>query len=152
MSAPLSLRRVVTGINADGKSCVTIDGPLAPLGSSAGLAWLTEAIPVDNSGSADCPHLPFSFDLIHAGGSVCMVHEYRKGEGEFWHATDTIDYIVMLSGEVVLQLESGAVRLRAGDFLVDRGVSHSWCNDRDEPARAMIVMVPARPVGSGRTL
>jgi len=152
MIAAIKARRVVTGLNAEGRSCVVLDGPLAPLGDAAGLAWLTGAIPVDNSGTADCPQPAFSFDLIHQGGSICMIHEYRKGEGEFWHATDTIDYIVMLSGEVVLELESGAVTLRAGDFLVDRGVMHLWRNERDEPARAMIVMLPAKPVGQGRTL
>lgn len=152
MTSPTAIRRVVTGLDAEGRSCVILDGPLVPLGETSGLAWLTEAIPADNSGSGDCPHGPFSFDLMHAGGSICMVNEYRKGVGEFWHATDTIDYIVMLSGEVVLQLETGEVTLRAGDFLVDRGVVHSWRNDRDEPARALIVVLPANPVGQGRTM
>jgi len=151
MTAAVKLRRVVTGLDAEGRSCIVLDGPLAPLGSSAGLAWFAEALPVDNSGAGDCPHPEFSFDLIHQGGAVCMVHEFRKGEGEFWHATDTIDYVVMLSGEVVLELESGAATLRAGDFCIDRGVVHRWRNEREEPARAMIVMLPAHPVAQGET-
>jgi quercetin dioxygenase-like cupin family protein len=152
MSAPVSLRRVVTGIDAEGKSCIVLDGALKPLSETAGLVWRTEAIPADNSGTADCPGGPFSFELMHSGGSMCMVMEYPPGIGEFWHATDTIDYIVMLKGEVVLQMENGEARLKAGDFAVDRGVLHNWRNDTDEPALAMIVILPAHPVGKGRNV
>jgi quercetin dioxygenase-like cupin family protein len=147
-------RRVVTGINAEGKSCVILDGPLRDMGAggSGRLAWHTAGLPADNSGSADVDPPPFSFDLMHAGGTLFMVMEWAPGAGEFWHATDTIDYVVMLEGEVTLDLEAGSVTLRAGDVLVDRGVVHSWRNDSGKPARGAIVILPAHPVGKGRTM
>jgi quercetin dioxygenase-like cupin family protein len=152
--SPRGTRRVVTGINAEGKSCVTIDGPLLELGAGGGarLAWRTDSVPADNSGTGDVPPAQFGFDLMHGGGTMFMVMEYAPGGPEFWHATDTLDYIVMLEGEVTLDLEAGPVTIRAGDVLVDRGVVHSWRNDSGKPARAAIVILPAHPVGKGRTM
>jgi quercetin dioxygenase-like cupin family protein len=81
-----------------------------------------------------------------------MLMEFAPGQPEFWHATDTLEYITMLEGEIVFQTESEEVTLRAGDVLVDRGVLHSWRNDSGKPARAAIVIIPAEPVGKGRTV
>jgi mannose-6-phosphate isomerase-like protein (cupin superfamily) len=145
-------RRVVTGLDAQGRSAVILDGPVPGWGDSGGRVWRTTSHPADNSVQADCPDEPFSFDLMHSGGSVAMIHTFPAGAPDFWHATDSIDYIVMLEGEVVLQLEANEVTLRAGDVLVDRGVIHSWRNDTGQPARAFIVAMPALPVGKGRTV
>jgi len=52
---------------------------------------------------------------------------------ELMHATDTIDYLIILSGKVTLVLEEGEADLGPGDFVVDRGVVHGWRNPHDEP-------------------
>ena len=113
--------------------------------------WHTPSLPADNTGTADAATAPVSFDALQSGGSTFMVMEYPPNMAAFWHATDTIDYIAMLSGEVTLELESGEATLRAGDVLVDRGIVHCWRNDSGAPARAAIIMLPAHPVGAGRT-
>ena len=74
------------------------------------------------------------------------------GGEAFLHATDTIDYLVMIAGEVVLALETGEVTLRPGDLIVDRGVIHGWRNDGAVPAVFASVTIPAKPVGAGRTV
>jgi quercetin dioxygenase-like cupin family protein len=146
-------RRVITGLDADGKSCVTIDGPLVALAGGGGkLAWRTEGLPADNAGSADCPGGTFGFEMMHAGGAMFMVMDFAPGTPSFWHATDTLEFVAMLSGEVVFETETGAVTLKAGDVLVDRGIVHSWRNDSGRPARAAITILPALPVGAGRTV
>jgi mannose-6-phosphate isomerase-like protein (cupin superfamily) len=146
-------RRVITGLNAEGKSCVLIDGPLVSLGGNGGLlAWRTEGLPADNSGTGDCPGGTFGFEMMHSGGSMFMVMDFAADGPAFWHATDTVEYIAMLSGEMVFETETGAVTLRAGDVLVDRGIVHSWRNASGAPARAAITILPALPVGKGRTL
>ncbi|MCB2076545.1 MAG: cupin domain-containing protein [Novosphingobium sp.] len=153
MSGVESYRRVVTGLDEDGKSCVLFDGPIPSTGTATGLAWFTPTVPADNSGTDDAGALPFSFDMLHSGGSTFMIAEYppHSGGDPFWHATDTIDYIVQLSGETkVMMLETGDVILRKGDFVIDRGVIHAWRNDGDEPAVTAIVTIPALPVGKGR--
>ena len=59
-------------------------------------------------------------ELLHDGGSNFLLVELRPGMGRFMHATDTLDYLVVLTGEVVLELETGEVLLKPGDFVVDR--------------------------------
>jgi mannose-6-phosphate isomerase-like protein (cupin superfamily) len=148
-------RRVVTGLGEDGRSRILIDGPIPPSSPATGLAWHTGEIPADNSGGEDMGHAPFSFELMHSGASTFMVAEYPPGAGvgePYWHATDTTDYIVVLKGEIVLELETGEVRLKAGDFVVDRGIVHSWRNDGPEVAASAIVTIPAKPAGKGRTV
>ena len=68
------------------------------------------------------------------------------------HATDTIDYLVIISGHVTLVMEDGEAQLGPGDMVVDRGVMHAWRNDTDAPCLAAVVNLPAHPVGQGRTI
>lgn len=146
------MRRVVTGINAEGKSCILIDGPVPRHAPAANLVWRS-ALPADNSGGADAA-VPYDMALLHDGGVNFIVTELPAGLGgeAFLHATDTIDYLVMIAGEVVLALETGEVTLRPGDLIVDRGVIHGWRNDGAVPAVFASVTIPAKPVGAGRTV
>ena len=146
-------RRVVTGLDPEGKSCVLIDGPVPRHGPVANLVWRSGAVPADNSGAADAA-APYEMAMLHDGGTNFILTELPPGlAGDaFMHATDTIDYLVVISGEVVLVLETGEVTLRAGDCIVDRGVIHGWRNDGAEPAVYVSVTIPANPVGNGRTV
>lgn len=148
----MSGRRVLTGLDQDGKSAILIDEPIEQSQGGAAMVWSAPALPIDNSLPADAPFPVFSFDQMHAGGASFMVMEYPPQMGEFWHATDTVECVAMLSGEIVFMTETGEVTLRAGDMLVDRGIVHCWRNDSGAPARAAIVMMPAHPVGKGRTV
>jgi mannose-6-phosphate isomerase-like protein (cupin superfamily) len=61
------------------------------------------------------------------------------------HTTDTVDFEVILSGEVVLELDDGAERLlRAGDTVVQNGTRHRWRNESSEPCVMAVFMVGAR--------
>jgi mannose-6-phosphate isomerase-like protein (cupin superfamily) len=152
MAEPLALRRVVTGLDAEGRSAVIIDGPVPRFNSmSAALAWRTEGTPADNSGTADVV-APYSIELLHAPGSNFAVCQFPAGADAYMHATDTIDYLVILSGRVTLVLESGEAELGPGDLVVDRGVLHGWRNPHDEPCVAAVVNLPAHAVGQGRTI
>lgn len=145
-------RRVVTGLNSEGKSTVIIDGPIPRLNAmSAALAWRTDAAVADNSGSDDTA-VPYSIDLLHAGGSNFATCTFPPGAEAFMHATDTLDYLIVLSGQVTLVLEKGEAALGPGDFVVDRGVLHGWRNDGAEPCICAVVNLPAHPVGKGRTI
>lgn len=145
-------RRVVTGLDADGRSCVVIDGPIerrSPI--NAALAWRTESLPADNA-SADDAAVPYATDLLHSSGSLFAICEFPPGTQAFMHATDTIDYLVVLTGHVTLVLEAGEVALGPHDFVVDRGVIHGWRNDGAQPCVCAVVNLPASPVGEGRTI
>ena len=130
----LTTRRVVTGLDAEGKSAVVVDGPGLPMQTIGELVWMTRGSPADNSGSADIQAPDSPLDLMHGGGSVFMVVEYPPGFQSYWHATDTIDYIVVLEGEIVLVLDTQAVALKAGEIAVQRGTNHAWSNRSARPA------------------
>jgi len=91
-------------------------------------------------------------DMLHDGGSNFLLVELPPGIGRFMHATDTIDYLVVLEGQVVLELEAGEAHLGPGDFIVDRGVMHAWRNDGPATAVMASITLPAHPVGKGRTV
>ena len=145
-------RRVVTGFDAEGRSTVIIDGPIPQLNAmSAALAWRTDSAVADNTGSEDTA-VPYSIDLLHSGGSNFATCTFPPGAEAFMHATDTLDYLIVLSGHVTLVLEKGEAALGPGDFVVDRGVLHGWRNDGAEPCICAVVNLPAYPVGKGRTI
>lgn len=149
----LAHRRVVTGLNDQGKSCIVIDGPVPifPESMGAALVWQTKTRPADNSGNADTAE-PYQIDFLHTPGSCFAICQFAPHSPAGMHATDTIDYLVILSGRVTLVTENGEADLGPGDFVVDRGVVHGWRNDHDEPCVAVAVNLPAHPVGAGRTI
>jgi quercetin dioxygenase-like cupin family protein len=151
MSAVAGFRRVVTGLNAEGKGCVLIDGPLVALGGTTGLAWRTDDLPADNSGGADAAARPFTLEMLERGSNF-MLAEHPPGRAPHWHAIDAIAYVVVLRGEMVLALETGEVRLKEGDFVANRGVMHDWRAAGPDPALIAVVTIPALPVGQARTL
>ena len=126
-------RRVVTGLDDFGKSCAIIDGTVPDHGSPARLIWRTAAVPADNSGNHDAAVERYSMDMLHDGGSNFMITEMPVGIRHFMHVTDTIDYMFILSGRGVLELETGDVEVGPGDCVVDRGVMHSWRVDGPDP-------------------
>ena len=148
----LSHRRVVTGLNHQGQSAVIIDGPVPVLADiSAALVWQSKVQPADNSGNADTAE-PYKVEMLHNPGSTFAICTFAPGSHEHMHATDTIDYLVILSGHVTLVTEKGEADLGAGDLVVDRGVYHGWRNLSDTPCVAVAVNVPALAVGKGRTV
>lgn len=144
-------RRVVAGLDAQGRSCVVSDGPAAPSGIP-GLAifniWTGRAAPVDNGAPLAESTGPFRLEQLAEPVYAMMVAEYAPGLGKDdpgMHYTDTADHFYILEGECVLVLESGDVVLRAGDVGICRGVMHGWRNDSDKPARLVTFVLPALP-------
>ncbi|MGE3690626.1 MAG: cupin domain-containing protein [Novosphingobium sp.] len=146
-------RRVVIGLGEDGRSCVQFDGEVPQLGPVAQLVWRTQTVPADNSSPQDAA-APYQMDFLHDGGTNFIITEFPPGRDElaFMHATDTIDYLVVISGAITLVLEEGETVCGPGTLIVDRGVNHGWRNDGDVPAVYASVTLPAKPVGKGRTV
>jgi quercetin dioxygenase-like cupin family protein len=136
-------RRVITGLDAQGRSGILVDGP------SNMVIWSADDSPANNSGTADAGGGDFR---LPTSGTLFVFSDFPPGRVSPMHATDTIDYIVVVLGEVVFITETGETLLRAGDVLVDRGIMQAWRNDSDKPCRIMIVLCPAHPVGSGATV
>lgn len=75
-------------------------------------------------------------------GAQAAAKDERRHPG--MHRTKTIDYAIVLSGEITAVLDEGEVLLKAGDVLVQRGTSHAWSNRSDRPARIAFVLIDAR--------
>ncbi len=143
-------RRVVTGLDATGKSCVISDARLDQLpvcATDPTVIWQSDEFPASNAGHADGARA-FSIDSFKSSNFWVMFSQ-APGKPSAWHATDTLDYVVVLSGRVMLELETGGVELGPGDLIVDRGVTHSWCALGDQPAVMLAVVQRAAPVGDG---
>ena len=63
-----------------------------------------------------------------------------------FHKTSSVDYAIVLSGEIYALMDEGEVLLKAGDVLVQRGTNHAWSNRTDAPAYLAFVLVDAEPV------
>ena len=66
------------------------------------------------------------------------------------HKTATVDYIIVLKGEIYAVMETGEKLLRAGDILVQRGTNHSWSVRGTEPCIVAAVLVSAKSVGAAK--
>jgi mannose-6-phosphate isomerase-like protein (cupin superfamily) len=62
------------------------------------------------------------------------------------HKTASLDYAIVLSGEIYAVLDQGETLMRTGDVLIQRGTSHAWSNRTDEPTRVAFVLVGAEPL------
>ncbi len=148
----LQLRRVVTGHDANGKAVVKIDEVSKNLaagrpGRSACVVWTTESFPVNNTGDADEGLRQVGTTLNN--GTVFRVVEFAPGVAPRNHRTDSIDYAVVMSGEIDMELDDTVVRLKAGDVLVQRGTIHNWVNCGTEPCVIAFILIDAKPVEVG---
>ena len=60
------------------------------------------------------------------------------------HRTQTIDYAVVLEGEVTMLLDEEDVHLHAGDVVIQCGTNHAWSNRSDKPCRMLYVLIDAK--------
>jgi quercetin dioxygenase-like cupin family protein len=153
-----SIRRVVTGHDSQGKAIVKIDEVCThfkegrPNGFVCNI-WTTDTHPADNSGQADNGMREGKFTMLE-NGSVFRVLDFHPGVQKRVHRTDSIDYIVVMSGEIDMELEDGSeVHLKAGDVMVQRGTVHNWINRGTQTCVMAVILVHAKPVqAAGKTL
>ena len=148
----LKIRRVVTDHDASGHAIIKIDEVAENLGASrpgatACVVWTTEGFPVDNTGEEDAGLRKTGTTLDN--GTVFRILELAPGVSPRNHRTDSIDYAVVMSGQVDMELDDSTVHLKAGDVLVQRGTIHNWVNRGTEPCVIAFVLIAAEPVTVG---
>jgi mannose-6-phosphate isomerase-like protein (cupin superfamily) len=152
----LQVRRVVTGHDPNGRAVVKIDEVSANVISrrprqSACVIWTTESFPVNNTGDEDGGVRKVGTTLKN--GTVFRIVEFGPGVAPRNHRTDSIDYAVVLSGEIDMELDDSVVHLKAGDVVVQRGTIHNWLNRGTSPCTIAFVLIDAKPVEiSGKLL
>jgi quercetin dioxygenase-like cupin family protein len=128
----LSIRRVVTDHDAQGNSVVKFDEITTNIvsrrpGHSSTVIWSHTETPVDNQEEGDAG-LRNVADCA-ADGAIFRVVEYAPGVSSRMHRTQTVDYAVVMAGEIDMVLDGGKeVHLKQGDVIVQRGTVHDWIN------------------------
>ena len=149
----LRVRRVITGHDANGKAIVTIDEVATHLfqgrpGATGCNVWTTEGFPANNDGSEDAGQRKGVTTTI-PNGTIFRILEFAPGLAPRNHRTDSIDYIVCMSGEIDMELDDTTVHLRAGDVMVQRGTIHNWINRGTEPCVLAVILIAAKSVEAG---
>jgi mannose-6-phosphate isomerase-like protein (cupin superfamily) len=161
-------RRIVTGHDAEGKSVVVIDGPATAFGAF----WQTEGAPADNRSAKDAAQAVDMLEPAPSGSifryaviapedpgisreqrEAATAKMFAQMHAEHcrpdtardpgMHKTKTVDYVILLSGEVTLLLDHGEVKLKPFDVVVQRGTNHAWINKGKEPAIIAAVLIDA---------
>jgi mannose-6-phosphate isomerase-like protein (cupin superfamily) len=135
--------------------------------------WETRTIPADNTGNDEVTDHPNrlppprhgsvfrvveyppdslrvatlrSPDESHDAAREGYVRDLANARHPGFHKTDTVDYAIVLSGEIYALMDEGEVLLKAGDVLVQRGTNHAWSNRTREPVQIAFVLIDAQPV------
>ena len=143
------MRRVVTGVGPDGRSRVMSDGG-APVAFGSGGTGAFGSAPIPGDTTASGPNSSVVHELwslgadpsvtvedptsalesfvvdIAPGATKWIITEMGPGTFGAMHSTPTIDYGLVVRGDIELGLEDGSVHLFAGDAVVMNGVRHSW--------------------------
>lgn len=178
---PSSIRRVVTGHDANGRAVITSDGaPPAtfPIQALPGLVfteiWRTHVSPAPIDNSADPTIGPLRLGPTSSGSVIRVVEmppdsqqQHEAAAGVFaeirashastagsdpskasgnalMHRTETIDYGIVISGEIWLVLDDSETRLLPGDIVVQRGTNHAWSNRTNQPARMAFILLDGK--------
>ena len=172
MSNPV--RRVVTGHDDGGTAIVVVDGAAPnvrarPGGIVSTLLWVTDETPADISGRADRAERTIAIpppergsifrivDFSPVGEEVKAIAnaDYVRAMGiepaagvparhPYTHRTKSIDYAIVLAGEIDMLLDDSQVHLKAGDVLIQQGTNHAWVNTGSETCRIAFILIDAR--------
>jgi len=155
MNSPFApTHRIVTGHTPDGQSIALFNDRLAtkPIGDRNVLrsqVWLTNESPADNSQSDDTKDgSPDRLGIVPTHGSSLSTLEFPPNTRLPLHRTSSIDYIILISGEITVILDDGVELTikEPGSIIVQRGTFHGWVNKGTEWARYIAVVLNASPV------
>lgn len=148
----INIRRVVTGHDDQGRAKVLIDEQVTNTfshrqGAEFSVIWSSEGFPVNNDGDEDPSEKKIGTFVDN--GTVFRIVSFAPGVAPRNHRTSSIDYAVVMSGEIDMVLDIGTVHLKAGDVLVQRGTLHDWINNGTVPCVIAFTLITAKPVIAG---
>ena len=156
------VRRVVCGHNAEGKAVVVSDGP-APfvhinprnnIDTSTDI-WRTGDTPATITANPDEPTMGPRRQMPTNNGSVVRINRFapgneqastfgRGGRHPLVHRTESIDYAIVLSGEITMLLDEEEVHLKAGDVLIQCGTNHAWSNRSNDICEVAFILIDGK--------
>jgi quercetin dioxygenase-like cupin family protein len=160
VNPPQPIRRVVTGHDANGKATVISDAIATNTrsprpGHFNTLMWCFDTMPVPIDVGQDIEDMGARKIGTYppVNGTRFMLTEYPPGSYPRRHRTETIDYIMVLSGNIQLYLDDPEpIELHAGDVVIQRGTYHAWVNPGPDVCRMCFVLVDAVPLNTGEAV
>ena len=167
-----STRRVVTGHDPNGKAIVLFDGPQRAQQRGANgvtMLWVTTEFPVNVAVSSDAAQTPVGVPPP-TGGTIFRIVDFmpiapNAGPVDHYqvllsmgidpatqgyarhqnsHRTRSIDYAIVLEGEIDMLLDDTEVHVKAGDVLVQQGTNHAWVNNSGKPCRIAFILIDGK--------
>jgi hypothetical protein len=152
------MRRIVTGHDEAGNPVILYDGEPPTVMDFGGIVttelWVTDATPPDLERRDDTSLREWEIDPPAGGAAFRSVtilprserDEPGEGDPEFMgaHRTDTLDFVVVVSGEITMTIGDREVTLRQGDSVVQRATAHNWENRGTEPCVLAGVLISTR--------
>ena len=165
------VRRIVTGHDAQGRS-VFLEDSTTPMKGVLHEVWVTRSTPAQFGGQPDLGSLPVDLEPPKSGTIVRFVQLpptsgmnredlealYAKAFEDIhashtrvdtsrhpaMHKTQSVDYGILLSGEVTLLLDVGERKLKPFDIVIQRGTNHGWVNHGTEPALIAFILIDGK--------
>lgn len=145
----MAIRRVVTGHDQDLKAYIVEDGPARNArsrveGHTSTLLWATDSAPADITSDEDMGDRRMGTAPPPKGTRFC-IHEIEphRDYAPNFHRTDTIDYVIVIKGRLLMKLDKDETVLGPGDVVIMRGTAHSWTNVGDETLVVAFVLIDA---------
>jgi len=153
------IRRVVTGHTQGRAARALLDGPATNMkypgpGTVSTLIWCTDEMPADISVGEKFEDMGSRIlgSPPPPNGTRFAVIDFPPGNAAVMHRTETIDYVIVLFGEIEMDMDDSTVKFKAGDVIVQRGTNHAWVNRGAERARVAFILIDAKPLGVGHTI
>jgi mannose-6-phosphate isomerase-like protein (cupin superfamily) len=148
----MAIRRVVTGHDENLKSHIVSDGPATNSrrrveGHCTTLMWATDRAPADITSDEDMGDRQMGASPPPMGTRFC-VHEIEP-DADYqanFHRTDTIDYVIVVKGRLLMALDKEETELGPGDVVIMRGTGHSWTNVGDETCIVAFVLIDSEKI------
>ena len=140
-------RRIVTGHDPDGRGRILSDGAapashVVPDGATFHDMWVTTASPAPLSATEPEPIQADELMGPPTAGTRVRIVDMPAGARSPMHRTASVDYGVVLEGEITLVLDDGsATSIGPGELVVQRGTDHAWENRSEQPVRLLFVLV-----------
>jgi quercetin dioxygenase-like cupin family protein len=153
------IRRVVTGHDHRDVAKVLIDAPATNAkrpgsGIVSTLMWCTDRNPADVRVGEEIEDMGARIigTAPPANGTRFCVIDFPPGNHPGMHRTETIDYVIVIDGEIEMDMDNSTVKLKQGDILIQRGTNHAWANRSNKRARVAFVLIDAEPLGIGHPI
>jgi quercetin dioxygenase-like cupin family protein len=150
------IRRVVTGHDGNGVAKVLLDAPATnakfpQAGLVSTMMWCTDGAPAKNPIGEKIEDMGARIlgTAPPAKGTRFAVIDFPPGNVPHMHRTETVDYVIVIEGEIEMDMDASTVKLKQGDIMIQRGTNHAWANRSDKRARVAFVLVDAEPLGIG---